>query len=497
MPAIDELARIISGGLPATDKRDPLATETRQVLDGLFTDRYKRAERDYQARVVLPPGGDVTPFAGLIHPENPTSGAYGGMSWIWFPTTPGEDGEPAALLTLVCGTRGLSPDEAILGRPGHARLLQALSRYLSKTYGIRLWVKHDPTNLAQDIPAVVRTQHPAFKAVFERYGPYLYTVAPVPRELSKARALVQALLDFYARERGWEVRAPVRPEVEALHQQIDAHVFQRLDQAAIAHLLRERRFVIIEGPPGTGKTRMARSILEQDFGGHGMTVQFHPAVSYEQFVAGISPDVAKAELNFRMAPGMLVQAIRAVEDKPFLLHIDEINRADLARVLGEAIYLFEPREIAEGKGRTLHLPQPLEDGTKTITMPEQLSILGTMNSADRSIAILDMAVRRRFAFVPLWPDLGVIAAQGLQKATEAFARLQQIFVQYAPDDALSLLPGHSYFLAKDEAELARRLRYELMPLLGEYLQEGRLGGLEHELRAYLDWLESEGIADGA
>lgn len=497
MAAIDDLARIVAEGLPPSDKRDARATEARQGLDSLFADRYKRAERDYQARVVLPPGGDVIPFAGLIQPDNPASGAYGGMSWIWFPTTPGEDDEPTALLTLVCGTRGLSPDEAILGRPGHARLLKALSRHLAKAHGIRLWVKHDPTNLTQDIPAVVRSQHPAFKAVFERYGPYLYAVAPVPREPSKARALVHALLDFYARERGWELRASVRPEVDTLHQQIDAHVFPRLDQAAIVGLLRERRFVIIEGPPGTGKTRMARSILNQDFGNHGMSVQFHPAVSYEQFVAGISPDIAAAQLNFRMAPGMLVQAIRAVGNKPYLLHIDEVNRADLARVLGEAIYLFEPREIAEGKGRTLHLPQPLEDGTQTITMPERLYILGTMNSADRSIAILDMAMRRRFAFVPLWPNLGVITAQGLPKATEAFVRLQQIFVQYAPDDALTLLPGHSYFLAKDEAELARRMRYELIPLLGEYLQEGRLGGLDHELRAYLDWLESEGIADGA
>ncbi len=114
-----------------------------------------------------------------------------------------------------------------------------------------------------------------------------------------------------------------------------------------------------------------------------------------------------------------------------------------------------------------------------------------MNSADRSIAILDLAVRRRFAFVDVWPDLEVVAAQGRPLATEAFGRLQDIFAQYAPDEALVLLPGHVYFLADSDEELAHRLRYELMPLLGEYLQEGRLGPCEGELRAYLGWLESE------
>jgi 5-methylcytosine-specific restriction protein B len=274
-------------------------------------------------------------------------------------------------------------------------------------------------------------------------------------------------------------------------------MFPRVDQQQVVNLLRERRFIVIEGPPGTGKTRLARTILREDFGGHGMSIQFHPAVTYEQFVAGISPAVTADALRFMVAPGVLVQAIRHAREGPFLLHVDEINRADLGRVLGEAIYLFEPREIAGGTGISVRLPQPLDDGTTEISIPKHLFVLGTMNSADRSIAILDMAVRRRFAFVSLWPDFEVVAAQGIDAATEAFARLQAIFVQYAPDDALPLLPGHSYFLSGNEAELARRLRYELLPLLGEYLQEGRLGGCEHELRAYIDWLEGEIIANAS
>ena len=120
-----------------------------------------------------------------------------------------------------------------------------------------------------------------------------------------------------------------------------------------------------------------------------------------------------------------------------------------------------------------------------------------MNSADRSIAILDLAVRRRFAFVDLWPDSSVIEDQGISLATEAFGRLLDIFTQYAPHDSLVLIPGHAYFLAENEGELARRLRHELIPLLREYLLEGRLGMCESELHAYLDWLEGEIANHGA
>jgi 5-methylcytosine-specific restriction protein B len=236
---------------------------------------------------------------------------------------------------------------------------------------------------------------------------------------------------------------------------------------------------------------MADTIFHQEFGGHGQTVQFHPAVTYETFIAGISPDVQDAALRFRMKPGWLMDAVTQAKSQDCLLVIDEINRADLGRVLGEAIYLFEPKEIAEGNGRVVRLPQPLDDGSESLSIPKHLFVLGTMNSADRSIAILDLAVRRRFAFVDVWPDLNVVRQQGIESATEAFGKLQDIFAQYAPDDALVLLPGHAYFLAKDEAHLARRLRYELIPLLTEYLQEGRLGPCATELDAYIDWLQGK------
>ena len=111
--------------------------------------------------------------------------------------------------------------------------------------------------------------------------------------------------------------------------------------------------MILQGPPGTGKTRLAQSVLDETFKKNGTTVQFHPAVTYETFIIGISPDVNQSTLSFNVKAGWLVEAVHAGQKQDYLLVIDEINRADLGRVLGEAIYLFEPREIKQGEARVV------------------------------------------------------------------------------------------------------------------------------------------------
>lgn len=493
--SIEALSSVIAAGKAADLGHNVLAERTKEAIDGLFGTRYPARTR-YSTRAAIMPGPEAVSFAGLVHEDSPTSGVYGGMSLIWFPIEATDENEAGSLLTLVCGTRGLAPDEQVLGRPGHARHLQALRRHAAAKYGTAVWVKHDPTNLADPFPKVLSSNFARFSRVIDRYGHYIYSAVQVPTDPALALGIVSAFVDFYAWERGWSPLKAAQADTSALKDRLRSHLFPSVSKDEVHALLRERRFVVLQGPPGTGKTRLAGELLSSEFNGKGSTVQFHPAVTYETFVAGIAPDVNQDELRFQVKPGWLVDAARQATDTDHLMVIDEINRADLGRVLGEAIYLFEPAEIARGAGRSVKLPQALDDGTDTLEIPQGLFVLGTMNSADRSIAILDLAVRRRFAFVDVWPDIRVVEAQGLALATEAFGRLQDVFAQYAPDDGLVLVPGHAYFLANSPQELARRLRFELTPLLVEYLHEGRLGACESELRAYLDWLEGEVTSSG-
>jgi 5-methylcytosine-specific restriction protein B len=161
--------------------------------------------------------------------------------------------------------------------------------------------------------------------------------------------------------------------------------------------------------------------------------------------------------------------------------IDEINRADLAKILGEAIYLLEPGEPE----RSIRLQYDFPEIGHDVSLPENLYILGTMNSADRSIAILDIAVRRRFAFVTMWPDIEVVEKKSCQQLLRAFQQLQVIFTDFATDSSFVLMPGHSYFLG-NESEAKQKLDTGVRPLLEEYLSQGYVSGFADEIRAYVD-----------
>ncbi|MFZ0315255.1 MAG: hypothetical protein WAL85_21325 [Candidatus Korobacteraceae bacterium] len=113
-----------------------------------------------------------------------------------------------------------------------------------------------------------------------------------------------------------------------------------------------------------------------------------------------------------------------------------------------------------------------------------------MNSADRSIAIVDVAVRRRFAFVSLWPQMDVVEQYGCELMRDAFRRIVSVFIEHASEDAFPLVPGHSYFLESDETAAKESLRVNLAPLLEEYLAQGYVSGFAEHVRTYLQWLKS-------
>jgi hypothetical protein len=163
-----------------------------------------------------------------------------------------------------------------------------------------------------------------------------------------------------------------------------------------ANLLLDHGQLIFQGPPGTGKTFIARKLAKALVGDAGSVevVQFHPSYAYEDFVEGYRPTKTGA---FELKNGPIKRlAQRAIErpDERFVLLIDEINRGNLAKVFGELYYLLEYRDEAVN----------LQYSEAPFWLPKNLYIIGTMNTADRSIALLDMALRRRFRFVDLVPD---------------------------------------------------------------------------------------------
>jgi 5-methylcytosine-specific restriction protein B len=492
MPSIfDPLVEIVySGTLDSWKERNEKA------LAGLFGSRYaKRAEKAVALRAPDMRGSDSgVPYAAYIDPSNADAGAYGGMSFVIFPV----DGEPC-LVAMVIGTQGLAPDEAILGRPGHSRKMQAISTWLNHQFGGGdqvAWAKQDPTRVDIDVPESIQRAWSAYERVFKRYGRVLYALYKPTDDRAGTVAALTAMLDLMFEERGHSSLKEFQDDSIGTRSAWFSHLMPKTDSDQVVELLKNRRFVILQGPPGTGKTRMARQILADEYGGFGHSVQFHPSTTYESFVGGLAPlqngGGGEGGLGFRFAPkpGFLIEAAAQAADavKPYLLHVDEINRADLGKILGEAIYLFE---ASPESPREIHLPYDFgRPFHQRLHLPDNLHVLGTMNSADRSIAIVDIAVRRRFAFLSLWPNLDVVQEHGCPLTQRAFKELVSIFVEHAPDEALALVPGHSYFLGKDEALARVNLRTSLAPLLSEYLAQGYVSGFAESIRGYKQWLES-------
>lgn len=435
--------------------------------------------------------GKGVQFAALIDPSNPTSGPYGGTSFVLFPNE-----HSPCLIAMVVGTQGLSPDEEILSRPGHARRVTAISRWLNHKYGhgnIVAWSKHDPTRIDLDIPQNIITSFDGHVEALKRYGKVIYGMfAPGEDREATAEAL-KAMLDLTMRERGHVPLTMHSRDSSRIETSYLAHLLPSFSREEIASILTDRRYVILQGPPGTGKTYMALELLDNEYQGRGMSVQLHPNTTYENFVGGLAPVEAEQGMGFKFAPlkGYLMQAVEEAlsqPHKPFLLHVDEINRADLGKVLGEAIFLLEPHG---GEKRSVRLPYDFGGVFgDTLRVPPNLHIVGTMNTADRSIALVDIAVRRRFSFCDFWPQIDVVNRYASEHMRKAFTDLLTLWVEHANNESFALMPGHSYFLEKDDVQAQRRLRHTLLPLLEEYLTQGYVASFAEAIRGYVQQIES-------
>jgi 5-methylcytosine-specific restriction protein B len=169
----------------------------------------------------------------------------------------------------------------------------------------------------------------------------------------------------------------------------------------VVDLLEEKGQVVFYGPPGTGKTFVALVLAEEITrdGGQFRIVQFHPSYSYEDFVGGFRPveDDGVYGVRYRRTDGPLRElAATAAGDPahPYVLIVDEINRGNIPKIFGELLFLLEYRQKAV---RLQYWPE------EEFSLPSNLFLIGTMNTADRSIALVDAALRRRFYFVPFIP----------------------------------------------------------------------------------------------
>ena len=222
---------------------------------------------------------------------------------------------------------------------------------------------------------------------------------------------------------------------------------------------------IFYGPPGTGKTFAAEHLARHLVGGgDGLVelVQFHPAYAYEDFIQGIRPESDGERLTYPMKPGRFLEFIAKARQRQgvSVLIIDEINRANLARVFGELMYLLEYRDCSI----------PLAGGGE-LRIPDNVRILGTMNTADRSIALVDHALRRRFAFFALWPDYDLLRRYHRRHGTEfPVERLIQVLKELnrtIGDRHYKV--GVSFFMSEDlVVQIGDIWQMEIEPYLEEY-----------------------------
>jgi Cdc6-like AAA superfamily ATPase len=278
------------------------------------------------------------------------------------------------------------------------------------------------------------------------------------------------------------------------------------DMMNLKELLEYKKQIILQGPPGTGKTYTAKDLAEFVVSGEVNSVkeeqaiyidssaqieiiQFHPAYTYEDFIRGIVTEPIGDKINYTPKDKLFLElvnkAIDDVDKKPYVLIIDEINRANLSSVLGELIYALEYR------GQNFKSMYADKKGKFELKIPDNLFIIGTMNTADRSVGHIDYALRRRFAFYDVLPT----RIESDEFELELFEKVSKLFVKEIKSSVSELEAsehlslefqdrpqdiwlGHSYFFKKANIDFKLRIQYEIVPILHEYVKDGILNNTE-------------------
>jgi DNA polymerase III delta prime subunit len=406
-------------------------------------------------------------YFGFIHPDEDASGPFHDFSLTIFPN---EHNKPW-LVCLGIGSSGFKNDYELATYPG-------LRRLFSNLINERGFCKSDfsdiETSLPKTITGNIDLQH--IKNTIKTYTKVLPVCQVVDNPESKeGKEIIAAFLAGYAKLREWPSNKDHRKAITKTLEPFLAK--DEIDEAKeIENLLTERRFIILQGPPGTGKTRTAK-LVSKKIQAKTFFTQFHAETSFSDFIYGIRPDVKNSELSYIENLGSFTQALKYAlenETEKIVLIIDEINRANLSNVLGPIFYLFEH------KMEDSDVEIEIYPNFKINQLPKNFNVIATMNTADRSLAVVDFALRRRFAWYTLKPK----PINSKQFYKEDFNRIQEIFDWYATSNELSLQPGQGYFISSSAEEMDNRIKYEIFPLIKEYLQEGLIRNAKEEFNNY-------------
>lgn len=281
-------------------------------------------------------------------------------------------------------------------------------------------------------------------------------------------------------------------------------------------VLEYKKQIILQGSPGTGKTRLAKEIAYYLITGEVLTndekerqqqlasliqteqyklIQFHPAYGYEDFIRGIVATTTDGVVSYEVQNKVLAEMAENANKEyklaknesrspeKFVLIIDEINRANLSSVLGELIYALEYR------GEAVESLYEYQE-SREIILPKNLYIIGTMNTADRSVGHIDYAIRRRFAFVDVDTDESVIP----DNANSLFKQVKDLFKGNLNEEEFELndvMIGHSYFLRDKKHDLELALEYEIKPILQAYRKDGVLVDRKDKIKDKIEALKIE------
>ncbi|MDT4376947.1 AAA family ATPase [Blautia coccoides] len=239
-------------------------------------------------------------------------------------------------------------------------------------------------------------------------------------------------------------------------------------------LIETKYNVILQGAPGVGKTfaakRLAYSIMGEKNTSRVNMIQFHQSYSYEDFIQGYRPD----KDGFKLENGTFYEFCKTAEEddeNPYFFIIDEINRGNLSKILGELMMLIEK----DKRGEKIKLLYKNE----WFTVPKNIRIIGMMNTADRSLALMDYALRRRFAFFNFAPAFSsegfkrYVAEKNNEKFEKLISQIENLNKAISDDESLGdgFRIGHSYFCTENEITdewLKSVVEYEIIPLIQEY-----------------------------